>query len=197
MKKIYNISGLALISTLLIGCVTSNAPYAYDDLYYSPNNDPVQQAQKNTRDDLNRSNNVQYQGGYDNRYSNTEDAADNRQGVYQNRYTEEEQRENTQIDSIQTEAIEQEYSDEYYDEGYAQTLQQINSPVRSFNTYDPYQRDRILYTQDPLFVTPSVYGAYQFSNPFVPTTGLSVGRNSFSGWNVGVNIGYAGGVWMC
>lgn len=194
MKKIYNISGIALISTLLFGCVTSNVPYAYDDLYYSPSNDPVQQVQKNTTEDLNRTNNIQYQGGYDNRYSNTEDASDNRQGVYQNRYTNQEQAENNQPISNQAEVAEQEYSDEYYDEDYAQTLQRINSPVRNFNTYDPYQRDRILYTQNPIFVTPSVYGGYQFWDPFVPTTGLSVGWNSFSGWNVGVNFGYGIGL---
>jgi len=186
MKTIHTYSTLFIVSALLASCTVSNAPYAYDDLYYSPSTDPVQQAEidanYNNRgyNQNNNSNNT-----YNDRYN--QDAGTNPNAAqYQGNYAEEGGQQtipaNQQADDV-----------EYYDEDYAQTLQTINAPVRSFNTYDPYQRDRIMYTQNPVFTAPSLYGGYQFWDPFMPSTGLSVGWNSFNGWNVGVNAGFGFG----
>ena len=178
MKRIHNITTLSIISLLLVSCTVSNTPYAFDDLYYSPSKDPVQQARVETP-----ANNQTYSNTntYNDRYA--EDGGTNyNASQYQNSYAKENQQQAAQSNK-QAEDV------EYYDEDYAQTLQTINAPVRSFNTYDPYQRDRIMYTQNPVFAAPSVYGGFQFWDPFMPTTGLSVGWNSFNGWNVGINAG--------
>ena len=181
MKTIHTITTLSIVSLLLASCTVSNVPYAYDDLYYSPSADAVQQA----RIDLNYPDQATSQNGtYSDRY-NQEDGTNSNAENYQESYA----TENTDSEMQQNEQVEQ----EYYDEGYAETLQQINAPVRSFNTYDPYQRDRILYTQNPVFAAPSIYGGFQFWDPFLPTAGLSVGWNSYNGWNVGVNYGYGFG----
>lgn len=183
MKTVYS-TFLGLLSILLISSCASYTPYAYDDTYYSPNNDPVKQVQKNPREDFNKTDNIQYDGSYSNRYQEEEKAENYPQSLYSNRYTEAERTENNQAQT-QTQAEDV----EYYDEEYAQTLQTINSPVRSFNTYDPYQRDRILYTYDPFFSAPTLYGNYAFWDPFVPRTNIGIGWNSRSGWNVGVGVG--------
>ena len=178
MKRIHNITTLSIISLLLVSCTVSNTPYAYDDLYYSPSNDPVQQARVGTPSN---NQNTSNSGTYNDRYS--EDTETNYNAAqYQDSYAKENQQQAAQSNQPAEDV-------EYYDEDYAQTLQTINAPVRSFNTYDPYQRDRIMYTQNPVFAAPSVYGGFQFWDPFMPTTGLSVGWNSFNGWNVGVNAG--------
>jgi len=177
MKTIHTITTLSIVSLLLASCTVSNVPYAYDDLYYSPSSDPIQQARINPNYP---SQGTSQNGTYNDRY-NGDSGTNSNSAQYQEGYAEE----NTEAALQQNEQVEQ----EYYDEGYAQTLQTINAPVRSFNTYDPYQRDRILYTQNPVFVAPSMYGGFQFWDPFMPTTGLSVGWNSFNGWNVGVNAG--------
>lgn len=178
MKRIHTLIVLTTLSILLIGCAVSNTPYAYDDIYYSPSQDPVQQARVDAPA-------TQYETGnqneYNDRYSQNNEENPNAAN-YQDSYA-----------AHDNSAGGESEASEYYDEDYAQTMQQINAPVRSFDTYDPYQRDRILYTQNPVFTTPSVYGGYQFWDPFMPTTGLSVGWNSFNGWNVGVNAGYGFG----
>lgn len=187
MKTIKLLFGTVVLSLLFAGCSTGYTTYAYDDLYYSPNNDPVKQVQKNPREDFNKTNNIQYDGSYDNRYANEEKPSNYPESIYQNRYTQAEQAENQGQAEAATESSE---DIEYYDEDYANTLQQLNSPVRSFDTYNSYQRDRIIYTNDPFFVTPSIYGRYSFWDPFVPATGLSIGWNSFNGWNVGIGAGF-------
>ena len=179
MKTIHTITTLSIVSLLLASCNVSNVPYAYDDLYYSPSNDPVQQARIDPNAPQSNPNQTGY---YSDRYTQ-EGGTNPNSANYQDSYAQE-----------GSEAINQDPAEvEYYNTDYAQTLQQINAPVRSFNTYDPYQRDRILYTQNPMFMTPSVYNGYQFWDPFMPTTGLSVGWNSFNGWNVGVNTGFGFG----
>ena len=182
MKTIHTFTTLSIVSLLLASCTVSNTPYAYDDLYYNPSTDPVQQA----RIDPNYSNQNNSQAGtYNDRYIQDNETNPNA-AQYQNNYTED--------GAQQVNPNNQQAQDvEYYDEDYAQTLQTINAPVRSFNTYDPYQRDRIMYTQNPVFAAPSLYGGYQFWDPFMPSTGLSVGWNSFNGWNVGVNAGFGFG----
>ena len=191
MRIVHQITAVLGLGLFLSSCSSSYSSYAYDDLYYSPNNDPVREVQKDPREDFNKTNNITYQNNNENRYAQDEKPADYPQSVYRNRYTETEQLENSQIQPADNNN--QSYDDEYYNEDYAESLQRMSSPVRSFNTYDPYQRDRILYTYDPFFTAPTVYGSYRFWDPFVPSTGLSVGWNSFSGWNVGIYSGFGFG----
>tara|TARA_B110000046_G_scaffold88676_2_gene96835 strand:+ start:76247 stop:77647 length:1401 start_codon:yes stop_codon:yes gene_type:complete len=182
MKTIHTLTTLSIVSFLLASCTVSNTPYVYDDFYYNPSTETVQQA----RVDPNFSNQTNSQtGNYNDRY-NQENKTNPNATQYQSNYAEK----GTQ----QVDPSNQQLEDvEYYDADYAQTLQTINAPVRSFNTYDPYQRDRIMYTQNPVFMAPSVNGGFQFWDPFMPTTGLSIGWNSFDGWNVGVNAGFGFG----
>jgi len=201
MKQIayflYSILGLSLLTA----CAGSSQPYAYDDVYYSPSNDPVRQAQSNPRDDFNKTDDISYKS-YPNRYNEGDGTTTNPQEMYQNRYTETEQIENQQPSTNngnnQTVIINNNDSDEgaeYYDPDYARTVNRLNTPIQSFNAYDPYQRDRVRYTVDPFFYQPSLYGNYAFWDPFVPTSGLRIGWNSWSGWNVGVGIGFGYSSW--
>tara|TARA_R110002096_G_scaffold423734_5_gene631156 strand:- start:4922 stop:6322 length:1401 start_codon:yes stop_codon:yes gene_type:complete len=176
---------LFFIAGLFAACSTSYAPYAYDDLYYNPKNDPINKVKKDPREDFNKTNKLSYDGSYENRYVNEENNSTYPESIYQNRYTQAEALENNQPSDSYTNNSTEEVT--YYDEDYARSLNQINSPVRSFNTYDPYQRDRILYTQDPFFAAPVLYGNYW--DPFMPRTTVGIGWNSFNGWNVGVGYG--------
>ena len=197
MKTIYSISIIFLFG-LLTACSTSYTPYAYDDVYYLPTNDPIKKVKKNPRDDFNKTNDISYDGSYENRYEKDGNSNSSGQDLYRNRYVQDEQNENSQPQSGTNVTINNNNSsaaqeDVYYDEDYAQTIQQLNSPVRSINTYDPYQRDRIIYTQDPFFTSPTLYGRYTFWDPFMPSTGLGIGWNSYNGWNVGVRAGFGWG----
>jgi len=137
-----------LLSTLLFGlflasCSSSYSTYAYDDLYYSPNNDPVKQVQANPRKEFNKTDDIKYDGNHQNPYANEEKPADYPQSIYKNRYTEAEANENNQQGNQEYAA--DDYSDdtEYYDEDYAENIQQLNSPVTSYNTYNSNERHRI------------------------------------------------------
>ncbi|MEQ8908066.1 MAG: hypothetical protein RIC95_02650 [Vicingaceae bacterium] len=202
MKRFIYIPIITFIGMALFACTTSK-PYAFDDVYYNPNNDPVKQVQKDPREDFNKTDNIRYDGSYENRYAEDEKSEEYPQSLYQNRYTRAEKEDNSQSqeqinDNGSTNitinnANNQNGDAEYYDENYASSLSELNSPVRSFNTYDPYVRDRILYTQDPFFCRPTLYNSFNYWDPFTPRTGLSLGWNSWSGWNVGVGVGIGWG----
>ena len=59
MKIAFQITTLSAIALLFAACSTYK-PYAFDDVYYNPNNDPVKQVQKNPREDFNKSDNISY-----------------------------------------------------------------------------------------------------------------------------------------
>lgn len=196
MKLSVHLFILLIAASLLTACSTSYTPYAYDDVYYSPSDDPANKHKTDPREEFNKSNNVSYDGSYPNRYAEEEKTDRYPESLYDNRYTEAEKQENKKSSTGDTQVIinnnnssSSNEEDVYYDEDYASSLNQINSPVRSFNTYDPYQRDRILYTQDPFFASPTLYGRYQFWDPFMPRTSIGLGWNSWGGWNVGVGYG--------
>ncbi len=200
MKTLVRTSLLISTSLLLFSC-NSYVPYAYDDAYYTPGNDPVQQVKKNPREDFNKTNDISYDNSYSNRYNNGSNNQSTPPSYYsQNRYTEAEKADNdssaqksNQSNLSYSQPLQVE--EEYYDPAYAQTVININSPVRTFNTYDPYVRDRILYTYDPFFINPTIYGAYSFWDPFVPRTIFSLGWNPWSGWNMGFGIGWGWNNW--
>jgi hypothetical protein len=195
MKTLFKILSLVFTVGIISACSTSYSPYAYDDVYYKPSNDPVNKVRKNPREDFNKTDQIQYDGSYENRYEESERSGDYPRSIYDNRYTEEERADNNQTEQGQSNiTINNNNNDntEYYDEDYAETLNRINSPVRSINTYDPYTRDRIIYTQDPFFMSPNLYGGYNFWNPY-PRSGFGIGYNSWSGWNVGFGMGYGMG----
>lgn len=202
MKQFAKYLPIILGFGLLTACAGSSQPYVYDDVYYSPSNDPVRQAQTDPRDEFNKTDEVGYQS-YPNRYTEDGQSENYPEGVYQNRYVESEQAENAQPSTNngnnQTVIINNNADSdaEYYDPEYAQSVERLNRPVQSFNTYDPFQRDRILYTADPFFYQPSLYGRYNFWDPFVPSAGLTMGWNSWSGWNVGLGIGFGYSAWAC
>ena len=193
MKTSIKTFSLLSISMLLFSCAYT--PYMYDDAYYTPGNDPVQQVKKNPKEDFNKTNNITYDNNHSNPYNNADNYQSTPESYYsQNRYTEQERAENNAVPNATNYADNQNYSEsndtEYYDPAYAQTVININSPVRSINTYDPYQRDRILYTHDPYFCSPSLYGNYNFWNPYASNYGLSFGWNSWSGFNMGFGLGF-------
>ena len=196
ISSIYSIITLLFLSA----CAGSSSTYMYDDLYYSPNNDPVKQVKNDPRSEFNKTDNIQYDGSYPNRYDQN-NAQQNPQSLYDNRYVAAEQNENQNQNSsnvtinnnLNQESTNGEVA--YYDEDYANTLDRLNRPIRSFNTYDPYQRDRIVLMNDPFFYSPSVYGNYVFWDPFVPRTGIGVGWSSWSGWNVGFGFGWGYNNW--
>ena len=185
MKSFYQLLVISAFGLLLGSCASTNSNYVYDDLYYSPKNDPINKVKKDPSAELNKTNNIQYQGGYENRYSENGEPVETK-GAYQNRYATNEQNQNNAVESSTSIAEDA----EYFDEEYSETLQRMSSPVRSLNTYDPYTRDRILYTNDPFFTAPSAFRNGYNYDPFLPSSGLSLGYNSYNGWNVGVNVGY-------
>ena len=67
MKSLTYPATFILIATLLAACSTAQ-PYAFDDVYYHPNNDPVRQVQKDPREDFNQTDQINYDGSYQNRY---------------------------------------------------------------------------------------------------------------------------------
>ena len=191
MKTLIKYLSLIIISSSIFSCAYT--PYVYDDVYYTPGNDPVQQVKTDPRADLNKTDNIRYDNNHANPYNQGQYSDATPQDYYsQNRYTEQEQMENN-TPSYNQNYIDnnQEYEDEYYDPAYAQTVININSPTRSFNSYDPYQRDRILYTQDPFFFAPSHFNTFNNWAPIRPTFGI--GWNSFNGWNVGFGWNNWGG----
>jgi len=200
-KSTLNIFLVIVISNLFVACSTSQSPYVYDDLYYSPNNDPVKQVQNNPREEFNKTDNITYDGSYPNRYNENERSENYPQSLYQNRYTENERNENsistpsTSDITINNNISSNNNETEYYDEEYASTLQRINRPIQTFNTYDPYLRDRILLTNDPFFYSPGFYRSNLFWDPWTPRTGISLGWNSWTGWNVGVGVGFGFNNW--
>ena len=126
MKTRYTITNLFIVSLILASCTVSNVPYAYDDLYYSPSNDPVQQARIDP---------------------NTAQSNPNQSGYYNDRYTEERSTNPNAANYQESYAAEgaepmnQDPADvEYYDADYAETLQQINAPVRSFQHVRPLSK---------------------------------------------------------
>lgn len=179
---------LPLLSFLIIvtisSCSTSYPAYQFDDVYYNPNNDPINQAQKDPREDFNKTDDITYENNYPNRYLEEGTTNNGSQTNYSSP---------SDIDNYS-----ENQETEYYDSDYAESLDAINSNVRSFDTYDPYQRDRIIYTQDPFFYSPVGYSASIAAAPFMPSTALypgtsfGVGYNSYSGWNfsVGYNWGW-------
>jgi len=193
MKNTLPLFSLLIVALLLGACSTSYKPYAYDDVYYSPKNDPIKKVEKDPRDDFNKSNN-QYDGSYPNRYNEADKHEDYPKAMYQNRYADDKNNENNQnyIEGENNSYYNGQQNDEYYDGEYVNTINEINSPVRRFNSYDPYTRDRIIYTADPFFASPSLYGSYQFWDPYYSRSGLSLGYSSWGGWNIGFNynIGY-------
>ncbi len=201
MKRTTYIGLFTIVALILTACSTAHQPYAYDDVYYNPENDPIKQAEKDPRQDLQKTDNIQYDNSYPNRYTNNgENNNAYPEGIYQNRYTEAETQENNNQEvsgNNQTVIINNNTNDEteYYDPEYAQAVQALNTPVQSFNSYDPYLRSRIAYTNDPFFYGPSMYSNYNFYDPFMPASGLSVGWNSWSGWNVGIGIGFGYAAW--
>jgi len=199
-----NIFFLLLISSYLAACSSSQAPYAYDDLYYSPKNDPIKKVEKDPREDFNKSDQYTNQNyAYPNRYKDEEKSNNYPESIYQNRYTKAEEAENQKsagngettinINNNNANTNQSAEEDEYYDENYARSVNQIHSPVRSFNSYDPYQRDRIRYTQDPFFNTPALCGSSLYYDPFVPRTSLGLGYNSFNGLSLGLSYGFGFG----
>jgi len=195
MKTFVKLFSLLFTVGFITACSTSYTPYAYDDVYYKPSNDPINKVKKDPREDFNKTDQIQYDRSYPNRYNEEGQSNDYPQSIYDNRYTEQERADNNQTEDKSNVTINNYNNNgdtEYYDEEYAETLNRINSPVRSINTYDPYVRDRIIYTYDPFFVQPTLYGGYNFWNPY-PRTGISFGYNSWSGWNVGFGIGYGYG----
>lgn len=198
MKNSIKIIYSVVIVLILSACAGGSSAYLYDDLYYSPNNDPVKQVKNDPRTEFNKTDNIQYDGSYPNRYEQN-NAQQNPQSLYENRYVAAEQRENNEVNNgnvVINNNLSQGNGNEdvaYYDEDYANTLNRLNQPIRSFNTIDPYQRDRILLLHDPFFTSPSVYGNFNFWDPFVPRTGIGVGWNSWSGWNVGIGVGVGWG----
>jgi len=200
MKRILQISLLSLSAIYLAACSTAHQPYAYDDVYYDPATDPIKQVEKDPSAELNKTDNIQYDNSYPNRYNNDEYSSSS-QGMYQNRYTEaEHSANNTPYNSgnNQTVIINNNSSDgdvEYYDPEYAETVRNLNTPVQSFNSYDPYLSARVAYTNDPFFYGPNMYANYNFYDPFVPSAGLTLGWNSWSGWNVGIGIGFGYAAW--
>ncbi len=200
MKNLVPKLSFIVLMFFLGACSSSYAPYAYDDVYYSPKNDPIQKIKKDPREDFNKSNNVYHDGSYPNRYNDNGENKNHPESLYQNRYANDEKaRSNQEYYNNLNENNAEEYyeedaysQDEYYDEDYAQTLNQINSPVRSFSSYDPYTRDRIIYTANPIFISPSLYTSYQFWDPYYygrPRSSLRFGWNSWSGWNIGFSYG--------
>lgn len=191
MKTLFKPLSLIFTIGILTACSSSYSPYAYDDIYYKPSNDPVNKVRKDPREDFNKTDQIQYDGTYPNRYEENS-TNDYPESIYDNRYSERERIDNNQSEQGQSNiTINNNNNDntEYYDEDYAETLNRINSPVRSINTYDPYTRDRIIYTQDPFFMSPTLFGGYTFWDPY-PRTGLSIGYHTWSGWNIGFGIGY-------
>lgn len=203
MKRIYQITQILIITSLLSACVGSSQPYAYDDVYYSPSNDPVRKVQKDPREDFNKTDDLGYESypnRYNESYSNEGYSSDGyAQDSYNNSYSEAEQAENAESASGNKQTVIINNSSDgdvdYYDPEYARSVERLNQPIQSFNTYDPYMRDRILYTNDPYFYQPNIYGRYSFYDPFMPSTGLRIGWNSWSGWNVGVGIGFGYSSW--
>lgn len=194
MKHTINIFFSFIIFLFLSACAGSSSTYMYDDLYYSPNNDPVKQVKNDPRNEFNKTDNIQYDGSYPNRYDQN-NSQQNPQALYDNRYVAAEQSENQNQNSgnvIINNNLSQENENSeiaYYDEDYASALDRLNRPIRSFNTYDPYQRDRILLLNDPFFYAPNAFGNFGYWDPFMPRTGFGIGWNSWSGLNVGIGIG--------
>lgn len=177
-----------LFSLLFLGaCSTAYSPYAYDDTYYSPGNDPIKKVQVDPRQEFNKTDNIHYDGSSPNRYSNKSSSRETMsKDAYNNRYVETENNENnsTSDDYVPSNNNDSEYYNddtEYYDDNYSNNTNNLYTPVRSFNTYDPYVQDRIIYTNNPYFASPSLYGSYNFWNPYSYGSGLSLGYNSYSG----------------
>lgn len=202
MKNSIHLSIIAFFAILFSACSTAYQPYSYDDVYYDPAQDPVKKAEIDPSEDLNKSENIQYQNSYPNRYTETQQSDNYPEGMYQNRYTETEAIENNNPGTNtnnQTVIINNNPSGdvEYYDPEYAETVSRLNTPVQSFNSYDPYLQARVAYTNDPFFYQPSLYAGYNFYDPFMPSSGLTIGWNSWSGWNVGIGIGFGYASWAC
>ncbi len=193
MKSAYYLFFLAFTLVFLSSCSTSYTPYAYDDIYYSPSTDSERAIQKNPSQELNQADDLYSTNSYENKKQEQDYNSNTSSTSY---YPEEQAtNSNSEITNVLINNLNDSSEVEYYNEDYAESLKSINSPVRSINSYDPYQRDRVIYTQDPFFSSPTYYGnnINTFGNSFVPSTGLGVGWNSYSGWNTGINVGFGYG----
>lgn len=180
-----------LMATSLIFNACSTSEYAYDDVYYTPGNDKIKQVQKDPREDFNKTTDIKYDGKHTNPYTE-QNTASYPQGIYQSRYAQQNQADIVPQQNYDANTVQ--YEEEYYDEDYAEDLRRLNAPVRSFSSLSPYQRDRILFTYDPFFYNPTFFYDPFIYDPFLPRTGLSLGWNSYTGWNTSISFGFGWGV---
>lgn len=88
--------------------------------------------------------------------------------------------------------------DNYYDYMYASRIRRFHRNTASFGYYDPFFTNTYFYNPNPFLFGNSIYSSYGFFNPYVPWgfnnwgggPGLNIGWNSFTGFNIGFNMGW-------
>ena len=80
--------------------------------------------------------------------------------------------------------------DDYYDYMYSSRIRRFHrNNFTGMGYYNPFYTNTYFYNNDPMFFGNSIYSSYGFFNPYVPWgfggSGLSLGWNSFSGFNFG------------
>ncbi len=183
MKKLHWILSLSAIS-ILSACTSSfqssSTLSAYDDIYYSPNDNPR----------------------YPVANSNTNQASKN--DAYTDDYALEEPiNQGNNYSDVNSQNFDY---DEYYDYGYAARLRRFHGPTIGIGYYDPYFVDPYFYNRNSAFIGTSIYDP--FYQPFGGwNIGVGIGfgwNNGFGynpynpwGWNsgFGLNNGFGYNPW--
>lgn len=203
MKTLLNI-GIILFLASLTACSTtySGSSQTYDDIYYSPNNDPVKVAEKKVDSEIDSYQSPQYENSNSDTYSNEDKESEGSQNYnnnsnydyYQKEYSDEittEPQYNPTIQNGNTQNSRRSY-DDYYDYEYAARLRRFHSPYVGAGYYDDFYTNRYYYDNTPPYYAASIYGGSSIYDPY-PYSGVSIGYSSYVGWGVSFGFGFGWG----